>query len=143
MNIHKILESPRFRLEVMEPAATAVLSEFLEQAPDNLPVKYLHFMRAADGAKGAVPYDSGYIEIWPLEDALDRQAGYGTEGSLAGYFAFGSDGSGRHFLFDLRERDGAAVYSVATESADATRLKWIAGSFSEFLEHIALMGGCA
>ena len=101
MNIQKILENPRFRLETMEPAPTTVVSDFLEQAPDNLPVKYMHFMQASDGARGAVPYDSGYIEIWRLEETLDKQTGYGDDASLAGFFAFGTDGSGRDYLFDL------------------------------------------
>ena len=104
MNIQKILENPRFRLETMEPAPTTVVSDFLEQAPDNLPVKYMHFMQASDGARGAVPYDSGYIEIWRLEETLDKQTGYGDDASLVGFFAFGTDGSGRDYLFDLRNR---------------------------------------
>ncbi len=143
MNIQRILENPRFRLEKMQPAGVAAFKGFLQQAPENLPVKYLHFMRATDGARGAVPYDSGYIEIWPLEEALDRQAGYGNNDSLAGFFAFGSDGSGRDYLFDLRDRDGAAVYSVAHDEPEQDQLEPIAGSFSQFLEHIALMGSGA
>ena len=143
MNIQKILDNPRFRLEKMPPAGAEEYKDFLEQAPDNLPVKYLHFMQVTDGARGAVPYDSGYIEIWPLEEALNKQAGYGTDDSLAGFFAFGSDGSGRDYLFDLRDRDGAAVFSVPREKPDEEHLEAIAGSFSQFLEHIALMGGGA
>jgi len=143
MNIQKILDNPRFRLEKMDPAGDATLNEFLQNAPENLPVKYLHFMRATDGARGAVPYDSGYIEIWRLEEALNKQTGYGSDDSLAGFFAFGSDGSGRDYLFDLRETDGAAIYSVPHEEADEDHLEPIAGSFSQFLEHIAMMGGGA
>ena len=143
MNIQKILDNPRFRLEKMDPAGAAALNQFLQNAPENLPVKYMHFMRATDGARGAVPYDSGYIEIWRLEEALHRQTGYGSDDSLAGFFAFGSDGSGRDYLFDLRETDGAAVYSVSHEEPDEANLEPIAGSFSQFLEHIAMMGGGA
>jgi hypothetical protein len=143
MNIQKILENPRFRLETMKPAGAAVVNEFLQRAPENLPVKYLHFMQASDGARGRVPYDSGYLEIWPLEEALDKQAGCGTDDSLAGFFAFGTDGSGRSFVFDLRESDGAAVYSVPDETPGQDSLEPIAGSFSQFLEHIALMSGGA
>lgn len=143
MNIRKMLENPRFRLETMQPAGAAVVDEFLQRAPENLPVKYLHFMQASDGARGKVPYDSGYLEIWPLEEALDKQAGYGSEDSLSGFFAFGSDGSGRSYVFDLRESDGAAVYSVPDEKPGEEFLEPIAASFSQFLEHIALMGGGA
>jgi hypothetical protein len=143
MNIQKILENPRFRLETMEPAGVAVVNDFLQRAPENLPVKYLHFMQATDGARGNVPYDSGYLEIWPLEETLDKQTGYGMKDSLSGFFAFGSDGSGRRYVFDLRESDGAAVYSVADKTPAEETLEPIAASFSQFLEHIALMGSGA
>ncbi len=143
MNIHKILENPRFRLERMEPAGEEAMREFRSKAPDNLPVKYLHFMQATDGAKGNIPYDSGYIEIWPVEETLDKQAGYGNADSLAGFFAFATDGEGRDFLFDLREEDGAAVYSVPHEQPEPDNLEHIAPSFSQFLEHIAMTGGGA
>lgn len=143
MNIHKILENPRFRLEQMDPAPPTVLNEFLENAPSNLPVKYLHFMQASDGARGAVPYDSGYIEIWRLEDALDKQAGYGEQDSLAGFFAFGTDGEGRDYVFDLRSEDGAPVYSVSHHDPNESNLEAIAPSFSQFLEHITMMGAGA
>jgi len=143
MNIHKILDHPRFRLEKMNPAGDEAMQDFLSRAPDNLPVKYLHFMQASDGAKGKVPYDSGFIEIWPVKDTMDQQAGYGNHDSLAGFFAFGSDGSGRDYLFDLRENDGAAVYCVPREKPEPEHLEHMAGSFSQFLQHIALMGSGA
>jgi hypothetical protein len=39
----------------------------------------------------------------------------------------------------LRNDDGAAVYSVSRDEPDAENLEPIAGSFSQFLEHIALI----
>ncbi len=143
MNIQKILENPRFRLERRQPAAVNVLEDFLRSAPKNLPVKYLHFMRECDGATGDIPYDSGRIEIWPLEEAIDRQAGYGIEDSLPGFFAFASDEAGRVFVFDIRDSDGAAVLSVRLDNPSKDDLEEIAPSFSQFLEHIALMRGGA
>jgi hypothetical protein len=143
MNIQKILNHPRFGLHQKGPIRAATLKECLDKAPDNLPVKYLDFMRISDGAQGDIPYDSGHIEIWPLEDSLERQAGYGNEESLSGFFAFGADGSGREFVFDLRDMDGAAVYSIPISNRSEENLEEIAPSFSQFLEHIALMHGGA
>jgi hypothetical protein len=143
MNIQKILNHPRFGLHQKGPTGAATLQEFLDNAPENLPVKYLDFMRISDGAQGDIPYDSGHIEIWPLEEALKRQAGYGGNDPLAGFFAFGTDGSGREFVFDLRDLDGAAVYSVPSSNRSKESLEKIAPSFSQFLEHIALMHGGA
>jgi hypothetical protein len=141
MNIQKILDNPRFRLQRGRPAESAAVDQFLQGAPSNLPVKYLQFMRACDGAKGDIPYDSGYIEIWSLEEALEKQAGYGIQDSLPGFFAFAADGSDRIFLFDLREEDGAPVLSVSTEKLGEESFEEIAPSFSQFLEHITLMRG--
>ena len=141
MNIQKILMNPRFKLERSDPAPPEALKNFLEKAPANLPVKYVQFMKACDGAKGDVPYDSGYIEIWPIEQALEKQAGYGLETTLPGFFAFASDGSDRVFVFDLRQPDGAAVLSTDASRPDKDDLEDIAPSFSQFLEHITLMGG--
>jgi hypothetical protein len=143
MNVQKILNHPRFGLHQMGPIRAAALEEFLDKAPDNLPVKYLDFMKISDGAAGESPYDSGHIEIWPLGETLEKQAGYGSGESLPGFFAFGSDGSGRDFVFDLRDLDGAAVYSVPTSTRSVETLEEIAPSFSQFLEHIVLMQGGA
>ncbi len=59
MNVQKILDNPRFGLQQMGPIRAAALREFLDSAPDNLPVKYLDFMKISDGAEGDSPYDSG------------------------------------------------------------------------------------
>ena len=141
MNIQKILENPRFRLEQRDPTPPDIMKEFLREAPPNLPVKYIHFMRQTDGAKGDIPYDSGYIEIWPLEDAIGNQAGYGMQDNLPGFFAFASDGKDRIFVFDLRAADGAPVLSADAGTPGKADLEEIAPSFSQFLEHIALMHG--
>ncbi len=143
MNIQKILDHPRFRLERRDPAPANVLKEFLKEAPANLPVKYLHFMRACDGASGDIPYDSGHIDIWPLEEMMEHDAGNDVSQTPPGFFAFASDGEGRTFVFDIRDKDGAPVLSVSKEDSSLSEFEEIAPSFSQFLEHIALMHGGA
>jgi hypothetical protein len=144
MNIHKILDHPRFRLERREPAPANVVKAFLKEAPSNLPVKYVHFMQASDGASGDIPYDSGHIDIWPLEDLIENEVGKGVNQTHPGFFAFASDGEGRTFVFDIRDADGAPVLSIANgQSTPGNGPEQIAPSFSHFLEHIALMQGGA
>ena len=141
MNIRKLLANPRFRLERGDPPDEATLATFLRAVPENLPVKYLRFMRLCDGARGDSPYDSGHLEIWSLDRAQRAQAEHRLPDALPGFFGFGSDGADRLFVFDLREEDGAPISSVRAEAPDADDLEPIASSFSEFLEHIVLMRG--
>ena len=94
--------------------------------------------------KGGEPVaedETGFLELWPLDRALERNREYGIARSLPGFFAFGSDGADELFLFDLRKDDGAAVCAVSAKAANAASVAPITKSFSEFLEGITLMAG--
>ena len=140
MNISKLLDNPLFQLERGERPTKALLEDFVAWAPDNLPTKYLRFIRQCDGARGDSPYTSGYIDLWTLERTRERNSP-GTLGDLPGFFAFADDGKDQLFAFDLRQPDGAAVCTVPSAAPSAEGLEELAPSFSEFLEHIVLMRG--
>jgi hypothetical protein len=141
MDVQKLLRNPRFRLELGDAAGPETVKQFQQAAPPNLPRTYLRFMSACNGARGKIPYETGYIEFWPLERVLDKNREHEVADSLSGFFAFGSDGADELFLFDLRKDDGAAVCSVSTKTAKATAVAPITKSFSEFLEGIVMMAG--
>ncbi len=141
MDVQKLLRNPRFRLEQGGAAEPGQVKQFQEAAPRNLPRTYLRFIKSCNGAKGDIPYETGYLELWPLERALERNREYGVETRLPGFYAFGSDGADELFLFDLRKEDGAAVCSVSTKNLGATSITPITKSFSEFLEGIMMMAG--
>jgi SMI1 / KNR4 family (SUKH-1) len=141
MDVQKLLRNPRFRLEQGDAAGPDTVKQFQDGAPPNLPRTYLRFMRACNGARGKIPYDTGYIDFWPLERVLEKNREHGIDRSLAGFFAFGTDGGDELFLFDLRKDDGAAVCSVSAKSPSAAAVAPITNSFSEFLEGIVMMAG--
>ena len=141
MDVQKLLRNPRFRLEQGGAAEPESVKQFQEAAPPNLPRTYLRFMQACNGARGKIPYETGYIDLWPLERALEKNREHGVPRSLPGFFAFGSDGADELFLFDLRKVDGAAVCSVSTKSPTAAAVAPITKSFSEFLEGVVIRAG--
>ena len=141
MDVQKLLRNPRFRLEQGGPAQPGAVKQFEEAAPANLPRTYLRFMSACNGARGRIPYDTGYLELWPLERALAENREHGLGKSLPGFFAFGGDGADELFLFDLRKDDGAAVCSISAKTPNTGAVEPITKSFSEFLEGIVMMAG--
>ena len=141
MDVQKLLRNPRFRLEQGTEASPDLVKQFQDHAPPNLPRTYLRFMQACNGARGKIPYDTGFIEFWPLEGAIARNREYGVGRDLPGFFAFGTDGEDELYLFDLRKDDGAPVCSVSTKEPTAGKVTRLTNSFSEFLEGIVMMGG--
>ena len=140
MNVAKLLQNPRFTWNLRGAPDTEALEAFREQAPDNLPRTYMKLMRAGNGASGKVPYESGHIEVWPLESVVVENQSHGVTAALPGFFAFATDGGESLFAFDLREPDGAAVVSLNAKSLDTHHVEFLAASFSEFLEHAVNMG---
>ncbi len=141
MDVQKLLRNPRFRL-LRDPAPDpSQVKQFSEHAPPNLPRTYVRFMEACNRARGKIPYETGYIEFFPLDTVLHENRAHQLEQSLPGFFAFGSDGGDELYVFDLRKDDGAPVCSVSAKSARVSDVSAITNSFSEFLEGIVMMAG--
>ena len=98
-------------------------------------------MEACNGARGKIPYDTGYIEFFSVERVLDENRASHVAESLPGFFAFGSDGGDELYVFDLRKEDGAPVCSVSAKAGSISTVSPITNSFSEFLEGIVMMVG--
>jgi hypothetical protein len=143
MDVEKLLASPHFKWERREPADREALDNFRAAAPSNLPNTYLKFMRATDGGSGEGPFHAGWVELWPVGEAIARNDEFGISDGLPGFFAFGSDGAGRVFVFDIRQEDGAAVCSVSAEKVEPGEVDELTGSFSEFLQRIVHVHGSA
>jgi len=143
MDVEKLLASPHFKWERREPADREALEGFRTAAPPNLPNTYLKFMRATNGGSGEGPFNAGWVEVWPVGEAMERNEELGILQRLPGFFAFGSDGADRVYVFDIREEDGAAVCSVSAEKVEAGGVDELTGSFSEFLQRIVHVHGNA
>src|SRR5215472_3401543 len=141
MDVQKLLGKPSFRLD-RDPAPNPVqVKQFQEHAPQNLPRTYVRFLESCSGARGKIPCDTGYIEFFAAEAALDQNRKHHVGENLPGFFAFGSDGGDELYVFDLRGEDGAPVCCVSSKATDIAGVSRITNSFSEFLEGIVLMGG--
>ncbi len=143
MNVEKLLASPHFKWEQREPADREVFEGFRAAAPANLPNTYMKFMRVTDGGSGEAPFHAGWVEVWPLSEAVGRNDELGIGDKLPGFFAFGSDGADQLFVFDIRQEDGAAVCSIPSEKVEPDQLDRLCGSFSEFLQRIVHVHGSA
>ena len=141
MDVQKLLRNPRFRLLRGPAPDPSQVKQFREHAPANLPRTYVRFLEACDGARGKIPYDTGYIEFFSVQRVLDENRSHHVAQSLPGFFAFGSDGADELYVFDLRKDDGAPVCSVSVKSASVSGIAPITNSFSEFLEGIVMMSG--
>ncbi|MFI5316280.1 MAG: SMI1/KNR4 family protein [Myxococcota bacterium] len=141
MDVQKLLRNPRFRLQRGPTADPIEVKQFQEHAPPNLPRTYARFMEACNGARGKIPYDTGYIEFFALETVLAQNGAHRIEQTLPGFFAFGSDGADELYVFDLRKEDGAPVCSVSAKAPSVSGVSPITNSFSEFLEGIVMMSG--
>ena len=141
MDVQKLLRNPRFRLNRGPAPDPSHIEQFREHAPPNLPRTYVRFMEACGRANGKIPYDTGYIEFFPVDRVLDENRAHHVGESLPGFFAFGSDGGDELYVFDLRKDDGAPVCSVSAKGANVSGVSPLTNSFSEFLEGIVMMGG--
>jgi hypothetical protein len=141
MDVRKLLANPRFNWQRSDPPEPQHYQQFLQSAPENLPVTYQRLMQACNGGSGEIPYDPGFIEIAPVERVSELGAKHSIVSALPGFFAFGTDRERNLFVFDLRQNDGASVGVVSLDDLAAENIEMLASSFSAFLEKIALMGG--
>jgi len=141
MDVQKLLRNPRFRLLRGPAPDPDQVKQFREHAPPNLPRTYVRFLEACDGARGKIPYDTGYIEFFSLDRVLAENRAHQLAETLPGFFAFASDGGDELYVFDLRKEDGAPVCSIAAKGTSVSGLSPLTNSFSEFLEGIVMMAG--
>ncbi len=137
MNVDKLLANPRFRWEPRTAPGPDALEGFLAEAPDNLPRTYVKFLRKTNGGSGPNPFDPGPLEVWPVEELLERNARLGLAERAPGFFAFGGNGEESVYVFDLRAPDGAPVCSLSRDESEPPKL--LRGSFSEALESTMLV----
>jgi hypothetical protein len=139
MNVKKLLANPRFRWESHTAPDPDRLEQFLRSAPDNLPRTYVKFIQQTNGGTGPNPFDTGPLEIWPVERVLERNEALDIAHHMPGFFAFGENGQGSVYLFDLREPDGAPVCSIDAGASEDAEPKLLRKSFSEALESTMLV----
>jgi hypothetical protein len=118
---------------VRAPAARAEELARLSAAYPNLPEQYLRLLEQSNGAEGDLGVEPGWFVVWPAEEALVATGEYELPKYLPGYFAFGGNGGGELFVFELlRGSADRTVFMVPAIGMASSELRVVARTFAEF-----------
>ena len=123
--------SATFRLR--QPGYPSVLAIDVAVLGHQLPHDYIRFMAASDGGEGFI--GEHYISLWKWDDLQKFNEEYEFAQCTPALVAFGSNGAGEAFAFDMRERPACVVIVpfIGLDYQDAT---WVAASFDGFLTRL-------
>ena len=124
------------RFEPNPPAQVEVISELTNRIGKPLPTAYLDAMRIANGGVGFV--GNRYVQLWKVEDLLERNRKYEVERYAPSLFLIGSNGGGEAYAFNLTKLD-ETIYEVLFIGLDVKYAVQIAKSFSAFVPSINLV----
>jgi len=113
-------------------------SEFALSEEDlgvDLPLDYVDFLRASNGAEG--PVGRSYLEVWPAEDVLRLNEEYRAKEFLPGLMLFGSSLGGVAYGFDGRG-DKATIAEVPFDSMNPESVIRRGSSLQELLEFLVM-----
>jgi hypothetical protein len=126
---------------LLNPPATREALQRLQAKSQNLPERYLAYLRNSNGAEGDLGVAPGWFVVWPAEEASVASDEYQLPTYLPGYFAFGGNGGGELFVFQLtRDSEDRPIFMVPAIGMAVAELLPVAKSFFEFQ---SLMGKLA
>lgn len=122
------------------PADSRAIKEFEALSHVQLPQDYVCFLRKMNGGEGE--FGEAYFKLWSLKLIVENNKGYKVEEFWPGFLAFGSDGGGEAFGFDLRTaaKEIVAIPFVSVGWRDSIR---VAPTFTTFLEAMYKFGPSA
>lgn len=114
-------------------ASEEVVQSAIASLPVELPGDYFDFMRRSNGAEGSLA--GTYLQLWPLETLVRRNALYAVDEFAPGLVLIGSDGGGTAYAL-MRTPEGVVFVEVPFigMALDAVRVR--GDSFAEFVEGI-------
>jgi hypothetical protein len=93
----------------------------------------LTYLCKSNGAEGDLGIPPGWFVVWAAEEAAVASAEYEVPTYLPGYFAFGGNGGGELFVFQLTgSADDRPVFMVPAIGMSPSELLRVAESFAEF-----------
>ena len=120
-------------------ASEQTLRELRAGAPIGVPDSYFDFLRLTNGGEGSLGgVEPGWFMPWPAEEVLHNNLGYNVAEFLPGLFAFGSNGGGELFAFDLRETGKGSIVMVPFIPMELDEAIVVAASFDEFVTHVGV-----
>lgn len=114
---------------------TGATEQQIQAAEANLsrrfPDDYRAFLSSEDGVEAT--FGDAYVGLWPTEQLVERNVGYGLSRDAPGLILIGSDGAGEGIAFDYRQRPPGIVLVPFTSVGWEDALPQ-ASSFKEFME---------
>ncbi|HEY2412875.1 MAG TPA: SMI1/KNR4 family protein [Pirellulaceae bacterium] len=117
------------------PASEETLRRLVEDTVFSLPSDYIAFLRQSNGCEGELGIKPGWVQVWPAEKVLKYNEGYETTEAVPGFFAFGSNGGGEMFCFDLRTAGKSRVVMIPFIPMEIKEAFQLAGDFREFANY--------
>jgi len=114
-----------------------MLDKLRSQAPLTLPESYLTLLAFSNGPEGPLGVRPGWFQIWPAEQVLELNKGYGVPDYIPGFFGFGGNGGGEFFAFKIQSKQPYPIVMIPCVTMDERDAIVIAQDFDEL---ISLMG---
>jgi hypothetical protein len=101
----------------------------------NLPADYIKYVENGDAMYGDTDLDfGGYFELEPLDSVVKMNSDVQIEKYAPGYIAFGCDGGGELFVFDLSGK----VYLMPMIGMEPSAAVKLADSWTEYTSHLQI-----
>ncbi|WP_068845677.1 SMI1/KNR4 family protein [Planctopirus hydrillae] len=133
MTVDELLRSME-HLVLHEGASVAAIAEIECHLGKSLPALYVELMIRSSGIEGFLG-EAEYLTLWPLENLVELNEGYGVCHFAPGIWLFGSNGGGTGYGFDLR-RDGMPVVEAPFIGLSLDEVVPRGNSFGEFLRSL-------
>jgi hypothetical protein len=115
------------------PASATVIVQLVEECEAELPGAYITFLSLSNGGEGTLGIEPGWFRVWSAEEVLEANMGYEVRNHLPNHFAFGTNGGGEMFAFDLAGDNPSKVYMIPFITMEAGDAILIADSFEDFV----------
>jgi len=133
--MNKRIQDLTVEMEKRPGASAEALRSLASFAWVDLPLDYVDFLRASNGAEG--PVGRSYLEVWPAEDVLRLNEEYRAKEFLPGLMLFGSSLGGVAYGFDGRG-DKATIAEVPFDSMNPESVIRRGSSLQELLEFLVM-----
>ena len=132
----KRLKQRKAHWDRVPPARESAIQALVEQSGVDLPQDYLAFLRFSNGGDGHIGIEPGWFQIWPAEEVVETNQFFELEEELPGFFAFGGNGGGELFAFDMRGPQPWPIVMVPRTPLEAEFAVKIAADFLAFADAI-------
>ena len=136
MSVMKRLKQRKAHWDRVPPASESAIQALVEQSGVDLPQDYLAFLRFSNGGDGHIGIEPGWFQIWPAEEVVETNQFFELEEELPGFFAFGGNGGGELFAFDMRGPQPWPIVMVPRTPLEAEFAVKIADDFLAFADAI-------